>query len=79
MSGRIFQTLVALVLSALWAIALGYGHWRDELPFLDRAEGALTALRMIARGERPAPDLVTAVDIGIIPATRSTVLQEIPR
>jgi adenylate cyclase len=62
-SGRVFQTVVALVLSALWAIALGYGHWRDELPFLDRAEGALTALRMIARGERPAPDLVTIVAI----------------
>jgi adenylate cyclase len=62
-SGRIFQTLVALVLSGLWAIALGFGHWRDELPFLDRAEGALTALRMVARGERPAPDLVTIVAI----------------
>jgi adenylate cyclase len=62
-SGRIFQTLVALVLSGLWAIALGYGHWRDELPFLDRAEGALTALRMVARGERPAPELVTIVAI----------------
>lgn len=63
MSGRIFQTLVALVLSGLWAIALGYGHWRDELPFLDRPEGALTALRMVARGERPAPELVTIVAI----------------
>jgi adenylate cyclase len=62
-SGRIFQTLVALVLSGLWAIALGYGHWRDELPFLDRPEGALTALRMVARGERPAPELVTIVAI----------------
>lgn len=63
MSGRIFQTLVALVLSGLWAIALGYGHWRDELPFLDRPEGALTALRMVARGERPAPELMTIVAI----------------
>ena len=63
MSGRIFQTLVAVILSAQWAIALGYGHWRDQLPFLDRAEGALTALRLIARGERPAPDLVTIVAI----------------
>jgi adenylate cyclase len=62
-SGRIFQTLVAVILSAQWAIALGYGHWRDQLPFLDRAEDALTALRLIARGERPAPDLVTIVAI----------------
>jgi adenylate cyclase len=76
-SGRAFQTLVALVLSALWAIALGYGHWRDELPFLDRAEGALTALRMIARGERPAPDLVTivAIDDDTVARTGSYPLQ----
>lgn len=77
MSGRVFQTLVALVLSGLWAIALGYGHWRDELPFLDRAEGALTALRMIARGERPAPDLVTivAIDDDTVARTGSYPLQ----
>jgi adenylate cyclase len=62
-SGRIFQTLVALVLSGLWAIALGYGHWRDEMPLLDRAEGALSALRMVTRGERPAPELLTIVAI----------------
>ena len=31
--------------------------------FLDRAEAALTDLRMLARGERPAPDLVTIVAI----------------
>jgi adenylate cyclase len=76
-SGRVFQTLVALVLSALWAIALGYGHWRDELPFLDRAEGALTALRMVARGERPAPELVTivAIDDDTVARTGSYPLQ----
>jgi len=60
---RIVQTLVALVLSALWAIALGFGHWRGDVQFLDRAEGPLTDLRMIARGERPAPDLMTIVAI----------------
>ena len=31
--------------------------------FLDRADGALTDLRLLARGERPAPDLVTIVAI----------------
>jgi adenylate cyclase len=62
-TGRIFQTLIALVLSALWAIALGVAHWSGDVPFLDRAEDALTDLRMIARGERPAPDLVTIVAI----------------
>ena len=39
------------------------GHWRGDLRFLDRAEGALTDLRLLARGERPAPDLVTIVAI----------------
>jgi len=62
-TGRILQTLVALVLSTLWAIALGFGYWSDDIQFLDRAEGALTDLRMTARGERPAPDLVTIVTI----------------
>jgi adenylate cyclase len=62
-TGRSFQTLVALVLSACWALALGFGHWKGDVRFLDRAEGALTDLRMIARGERAAPDLVTIVAI----------------
>jgi adenylate cyclase len=61
--GRTLQTLVALVLSALWAFTLGMGHWRGDVQFLDRAEGALTDLRMLARGERAAPDLVTIVAI----------------
>ena len=61
--GQDFQTLVALLLSALWALALGFGHWSGDVRFLDRAEGALTDLRLLARGERPAPDLVTIVAI----------------
>jgi adenylate cyclase len=60
---RTFQTLVALGLSALWALALGFGHWRGDLQFLDRPEGALTDLRTIARGERAVPELVTIVAI----------------
>lgn len=63
MTGRAAQTLVALVLSALWAFALGFGYWHADLRFLDRAEGALTDLRMLARGERAAPDVVTIVAI----------------
>ena len=63
MTGRAAQTLVALVLSALWAFALGFGYWHGDLRFLDRAEGALTDLRMLARGERAAPDVVTIVAI----------------
>ena len=63
MTGRTLQILVALVLSALWALALGFGHWRGDVQFLDRAEGALTDLRLVARGERPAPDQITIVAI----------------
>lgn len=63
MTGRTLHILVALVLSALWALALGFGHWRGEASFLDRAESMLTDLRFVARGERPAPDQVTIVAI----------------
>lgn len=63
MTGRTFQTLTALVLSALWALALGIGHWRGDIQFLDRAEGALTDLRLLARGARAAPRSVTIVAI----------------
>ena len=63
MTGRFLQILVALLLSALWALALGIGHWRGDVAFLDRAEGPLTDLRLVARGERPAPDQVTIVAI----------------
>ena len=63
MTGRTFQILAALVLSAFWALALGMGHWRGDVQFLDRAEGALTDLRLLARGQRAAPDSVTIVAI----------------
>jgi len=62
-TGRAFQTLIALVLSALWALALGIGHWRGDIRFLDRAEGELTDLRLLARGERAAPCSITIVAI----------------
>jgi adenylate cyclase len=62
-TGRTFQILAALALSALWALALGMGHWRGDVQLLDRAEGALTDLRLLARGERAAPDSVTIVAI----------------
>jgi adenylate cyclase len=62
-TGRTFQTLTALVLSALWALALGIGHWRGDIQSLDRAEGALTDLRLLARGARAAPRSVTIVAI----------------
>jgi adenylate cyclase len=61
--GRTPQILVALVLSALWALTLGFGHWRGDVQLLDRAESALTDLRLATRGERPAPDQVIIVAI----------------
>lgn len=63
MTNRTTQTLVALALSALWAIALGYRHWDAGGRTLDRAEGALTDLRLLARGVRAAPDIITIVAI----------------
>lgn len=64
MSGKFLQTLVALLLSALWATALGVGYFRGHhIPLLERAEGTFTDLRFIARGERAAPDAVTIVAI----------------
>ncbi len=63
MTGRTLQILVALALSAVWALALGFGHWRGNVPWLDRAESPLTDLRLAARGERRAPDQVTIIAI----------------
>ena len=53
----------ALLLAALWAISLGYAHFTGNVRFLDRAEAALTDLRLLARGERPAPEILTIVAI----------------
>jgi adenylate cyclase len=61
--GRTFQTLVALLLALSWAIALGIGHWHGNVRLLDRAEGVLADLRLLLRGPRPAPDLLTIVAI----------------
>jgi adenylate cyclase len=63
MNWRAAQIAIALALTVIWGAALGYGHWRGEVRFLDRAEAALTDLRMLARGEQVAPDLVTIIAI----------------
>jgi adenylate cyclase len=62
-TGRKLQTLVALVLALAWALGLGFGHYKADFRLLDRAEGALTDLRLLVRGERAAPDLLTIVAI----------------
>jgi adenylate cyclase len=62
-TGRKFQILIALVLALAWALALGFAHYSADFRLLDRAEGALTDVRLLVRGERPAPDLLTIVAI----------------
>jgi len=59
---RTLQTPIAIVLAGLWAAALAFGH-RSETGFLDRFEATLTDLRVLARGVRTPPDLVTIVAI----------------
>jgi adenylate cyclase len=62
-TGRKLQIVVALVLALAWALALGFGHRNGDTRFLDRTEGAFTDLRLLVRGERPAPDPLTIVAI----------------
>src|SRR5437868_11013215 len=51
------------MLALAWALALGFRHYNADFRLLDRAEGALTDLRLLVRGERAAPDLLTIVAI----------------
>lgn len=60
---KAFQTMGALLLAAVWALALGYGHFVGDIRVLDRAEGVLADLRLLSRGEKPAPGIVTIVAI----------------
>jgi adenylate cyclase len=63
MSGRAFQTLVALVLAGLWGAGLGFAHMRGDMWFVDRVEATMTDLRTVIRGQQPAPNAVTIVAI----------------
>lgn len=62
MSARKHATAIAMVLAGLWAAALTLGVGR-EAGLLDRFEGTLTDLRVLARGVRSPPNLVTIVAI----------------
>ena len=62
MKPRWLQTPIAMVLAGLWAAALAFGHG-SEAGLLDRFEATLTDLRVLARGVKPPPDLVTIVAI----------------
>src|SRR5258705_2527021 len=63
MSSRRLQILVALACTGLWAAAIWFGHSQGHFRLIDRLESALTAVRTLARGVKPAPDLVTIVAI----------------
>lgn len=81
MSGRTLNTLIALVLAALWGGGLGFVHWRGDTWFLERIEATMTDLRTLARGKQMPPDLVTIVAIddeavrqeGSYPLARATL------
>jgi adenylate cyclase len=63
MKARAFHAPVAMVLAGLWGAALAWGNVPAGIRLLDRFEAAMTDLRMLARGTRPAPDAVTIVAI----------------
>jgi adenylate cyclase len=61
--GRTLQTLIALVLAGLWGAALGFGHARGDIWFLERVEATMTDIRTLIRGKRQAPDSITIIAI----------------
>jgi adenylate cyclase len=63
MRGRHLQTLIALVLAGLWGFGVYFAHLHGHLRFLDRIESTMTDLRMLVRGTKAPPDLVTIVAI----------------
>jgi adenylate cyclase len=63
MFSRHIQTLIAVILAALWGFGVYFEHSRGGLRFLDRIESAAIDARALARGKRTPPDLVTIVAI----------------
>ncbi|MFT3999712.1 MAG: adenylate/guanylate cyclase domain-containing protein [Rhizobium sp.] len=57
------QTLIALILTAVWGLGLGIAHLHGDIPVVDAAEATLTNLRNSFGGSRQPPDLVTIVAI----------------
>jgi adenylate cyclase len=60
---RTLQNIVAVVLAGLWGLGVYVAHSRGRLHSLDRAEAGLAGYRLILRGVRTPPDLVTIVEI----------------
>ena len=74
MTGRGYQVAIALVLAAVWALALGYGYTTGDMRFLDRAEGAPEyeeRLCVYDRQGQPCPVCRTPIR-RIVQAARST-------
>jgi adenylate cyclase len=77
-----------MMLAGVWAAALAFGHVGDA-GFLDRFEATLTDLRVLARGIKAPPDLVTivAIDDAVVRergyplprATLATLIDEVAR
>ncbi|MEQ1955354.1 adenylate/guanylate cyclase domain-containing protein [Mesorhizobium sp. CN2-181] len=63
MRARRLSVLIAIMLAGLWGAGLGLMHLRGGVWFLDRVEATMVDLRLMMRGPRPAPDLVTIVAI----------------
>ncbi len=57
------QTLIALILTAVWGLGLGIAHLHGDIPVVDAAEATLTNLRNSFGGSRQPPDLVTIIAI----------------
>jgi adenylate cyclase len=57
------QTLIALVLTAVWGAGLGMLHLNGDIPFIDSAEATLTNVRTVIGGKHAPPDVVTIVAI----------------
>ncbi|MFK0165570.1 CHASE2 domain-containing protein [Rhizobium sp. NPDC090279] len=57
------QTLIALLLTAIWGLGLGIAHLSDDIPLVDNVEATLTNLRNTLGGSHQPPDLVTIVAI----------------
>jgi adenylate cyclase len=61
--GRLLQNLAAVLLAGLWGLGIYVAHSQGRLHALDRAESALSGFRLILRGVKTPPDLVTIVEI----------------
>jgi len=63
MISRRIQTLIAVILAAIWGGGVYFEHSRGGLRFLDRIESTTIDIRTLARGKRVPPDIVTIVAI----------------